>query len=275
MKRSSFYLPLFAASVILLSSCNGSSSLDPEYNVYFFTANNGATTADTYFDVEVGNLLVRPEDPSRPGFDFSGWFTDYARTIEWDFEVDIMPERSLLLYAKFDTTIKNIVYNLNGGEIAALEYPTQFNPGQTFVLPQATKTGYTFRGWFLYDQILADFPNNEGTRPGDRGINALPSSVFEDFVIYAHWSAIKAVVTFRANHPLGTGTISNPSSRTVTYGTVIEYGGNFPADFGVVSGYTFIGWNSRANGTGDWYADGEIFTRTLAITIYGQWQPVA
>jgi uncharacterized repeat protein (TIGR02543 family) len=274
MKRTSTLFSLLAASVILLSSCNGSSSLDPEYNVYFFTVNNAPIKADTYFDVEVGSLLDRPEDPTRPGFDFSGWFTDYARTIEWDFDVDTMPERSLVLYARFDANFKNIVYNLNGGVMTTSNYPIVFIPGQTFVLPRARKTGYLFRGWFLYDQILENFPNNEGTKPGDVGISALPSSAFEDFVVYAHWTVIKVVVTFRANHPLGNSVISNPSSRTIAYGTVIEYGVNFPADLGEVSGYFFTGWNSRADGTGDNYLDGEIFIRTLAITLHGQWQPV-
>ena len=274
MKRTSILLSWFAASVMLLSSCNGSSSLDPEYNVYFFTVNNATNQADTYFDVEVGALLDRPEDPTRPGFDFSGWFTDYARTLEWDFDVDTMPERSLVLYARFDANVKNIVYNLNGGLMTTTNYPTEFIPGQTFVLPRARKTGYLFRGWFLYDQILANFPNNEGTKPGDVGISALPSSVFEDYVLYAHWSVIKVVITFKANHPLGNSVISNPGSKTIAYGTVIEYGVNFPADLGEVSGYFFTGWNSRADGTGDNYVEGGIFTRTLAITIHGQWQPV-
>ena len=110
MKLHSFYLSLFVASSILLSSCNGSSSLDPEYNVYFFTVNNAPVKADTYFDVEVGQFIKKPADPSRLGFEFNGWFTDYARTIEWNFEVDTMPERSLVLYARFDANYKNIVY---------------------------------------------------------------------------------------------------------------------------------------------------------------------
>lgn len=274
MKRPSIYFSLFAATLVLLSSCNGASSLDPEYNVYFFTVNNAPTQTDTYFDIEVGTLLDRPEDPTRPGFIFNGWFSDYDRTIEWDFDVDTMPERSIVLYARFDATTKAIVYNLNGGVMTTVDYRTEFTPGQTFVLPRARKTGYLFRGWFLYDQILADFPNNEGTKPGDAAISALPSSAFEDFVIYAHWAVIRVVITFKANHPLGISAISNPGSRTIAYGTVIEYGVSFPADLGEVSGYTFTGWNSRADGTGDWYVDGGIFTRTLAITIHGQWQPV-
>ena len=38
------------------------------------------------------------------------------------------------------------------------------------------------------------------------------------------------------------------------------------------SGYTFIGWNTSANGTGTSYAPGVSFTLTASLTLYAQWQ---
>ena len=270
MKQTRFITGSIAA-LILLASCNGASET-PAYNVYFFTANNNASTVDTIFDQEVGTLIQRPEDPTRSGFDFVAWYLDLSLTIEWDFESDVMPSASMVLYAKWVPTIRTITYDLNDGEMINQDYPTTFLPGSTFVLPQARRTGYLFRGWFLYDQILENYPNNEGTKPGDAALTTLPTNAFEDIVLFAHWQSIKAVVTFRSNHPGGTAVVPNPGNRIVAYGTVIDYGTTFPSDFGTVAGYTFIGWNSRADGTGTWYPNGGIFTRTLAITLYGQWQ---
>lgn len=261
------------AATFLLASCNGVVA-EETFNVYFFTANSGATQVDTIFDQPVGETIGQPEDPLRNGFDFAGWYLDFNKTIPWDFEEDVMPEGSIVLYADWAPTIRDIIYNLNGGTMNVENYPTTFVPGQSFVLPQARRTGYQFRGWFLYEQILANFPNNEGTRPGDQGITSISANQFEDVILFAHWSAIKAVVTFRPSHPDGTSVVPNPSNRVVAYGTVINYGTNFPADYGIVNGYVFLGWNSRVNGTGDWYANDAIFIRTLAITLYGQWQPV-
>jgi uncharacterized repeat protein (TIGR02543 family) len=263
----------FVASVLTLVSCNGSSS-ETAVNVYFFTANNANDKVDTIFDQEVGELIERPIDPTRNGFDFEAWYLDLSLTNEWNFDTDVMPNNSIVLYAKWIPTIRTITYQLNGGEMIPLTYPTSFTPGQSFVLPQAKRTGYSFRGWFSYDQILQNFPNNEGTKPGDQALITLPPTAFEDLNLYAHWSAIKAVVTFRANHPLGTSVVPNPANRVIAYGTVIDYGTTFPSDFGTVSGYVFIGWNSRADGEGVSYANGNIFVRTLAITLYGQWQTV-
>jgi len=259
------------AATFLLGSCTGVVA-ETTYNVYFFTANTGATQVDTIFNQPVGELIERPEDPTRDGFDFIGWYADLDKTIAWDFEEDVMPEASMVLYASWAPTIRDIVYNLNGGTMNVETYPTTFVPGQSFVLPTARRTGYQFRGWFIYDQILENFPANEGTKPGDRSVISVPTNQFEDLVLYAHWGAIKAVVTFSPNHP--NDVVPAPSTRVIAYGTIIDYGTTFPEDFGTVDGYIFIGWNSRANGTGDWYADGAIFVRTLAITLHGIWQAV-
>lgn len=257
---------------VLVSGC-GITPEDELFNIYFFTANTNATVIESIYGVEEGTAVEMPIVPERPGFDFSGWYLDINYTQSFDFDVDVMPNHSIVLYAKWDVTEREVIYNLNGGEMTTVDYRTTFNPGESFVFPQARKTGYTFKGWFLYDQILANYPNTEGTRPGDVGIASLPSNVIDDYVIYAHWWVIKVVVTFKSNHPGGTSAVSNPSSKTFAYGTEIDYGTNFVADYGVVAGYRFIGWNTKKDGTGDWYYDGSIFTKTTPTTIYGQWVP--
>jgi uncharacterized repeat protein (TIGR02543 family) len=264
---------VFAALLLALASCNGT-SISSEYNVYFFTANTAAVTVDTIFNQEVGDLIERPENPTRPGFDFLDWYLDLEYTTPWIFETDVMPQESIVLYAKWAPTIRSIEYELNGGEMVDENYPTTFVPGQSFVLPQARRTGFLFRGWYLYEQILENFPNNEGTKPGDPSLTTVPSSAFENLQLFAHWSAIKVVLTLRPSHPSGTTVVPNPSNRIIAYGSIIDYGTNFPADYGIVNGYQFMGWNSRLDGTGTWYPNGGIFIRTLAITLYGQWQLV-
>lgn len=264
-----FLLILFGS----LAGCNQKIE-DDTYNVFFFTANTGATKVESYFDVEANTLLVKPEDPERPGFDFAGWYQDLKTTLPWDFEVNTMPEQSIVLYAKWDVTERNIIYHLNGGTMTTEDYRTTFNPGESFVLPSAKRTGYSFKGWFLYDQIKENYPNTEGTKPGDVGISALSSTFIDDVDYFAHWATIIVAITFRSNHPLGLTAIANPPSKTMGYGTEVDFGVNFPADFGIIQGYQFIGWNSKKDGTGDWIYDGSIFTRTLPSTYYGQWQPV-
>lgn len=263
------------ASGLFLSACKGATSLDPEFNVYFFTANVNASTVDTIFNQEPGTLIEKPEDPTRLGFEFVGWYLNVGLTNEWDFDEDLMPEASLVLYAKWEVGIRTITYTLNGGEMTTENYQVEFSPGDNIVLPQARRTGYTFKGWFDYDQNFVLYPNSEGTKPGDKPIVTITASAFENIVIYAHWAVIQANVSFRANHPGGTSVVPNPGTIRFSYGTTIVYGVNFPQDFGIVAGYRFLGWNSKADGTGDNYSNNSVFLRTSSITLFGQWQSVA
>jgi uncharacterized repeat protein (TIGR02543 family) len=274
MMKHRFLLSILTTTAIFLSSCGGESS-PVEYNVYFFTANTNATIIPTLFDYTPGTLLDEPETPVRPGFEFGGWFTDIVYASPWDFETDVMPEASFVLYAKWLAETKTITYHLNGGEMTTQDYVTEFVPGTSIVLPRARKTGHIFKGWFLYEQDFVTYPNSGGTKPGDQQVISISRTMVTDIDLFAHWTIIEAVVTFRANHPNGTTAVANPTTRRITYGTIIEFGTNFPADFGTVEGYVFIGWNTRADGTGDWFVNGSVFTRTATTTIHGQWQPAA
>lgn len=267
-------IALLLAALIGLTACNSSSQTNDVYNVYFFTANQNATKLDPIIDQEPGSLITPPANPERSGFDFAGWYLDVQLTTPWDFETDVMPETSIVLYAKWEVGIRDIIYILNGGTISTENYPTTYFPGQNVVLPQARRVGYTFKGWFSYDQDFVTYPNSEGTKPGDKPVISIGSSQFEDVTVYAHWAVIQAVISFRSSHPDGATVVANPGAIRVSYNSIIQYGVNFPADFGTVAGFQFLGWNSKADGTGDWYINGTLFLRTSQITLYGQWQPV-
>ncbi|MCL2489033.1 MAG: glycoside hydrolase family 92 protein, partial [Oscillospiraceae bacterium] len=50
--------------------------------------------------VEKDSLLTRPDDPKRPGFEFSGWYKEAACTNPWNFAADKVTA-SITLYAKW------------------------------------------------------------------------------------------------------------------------------------------------------------------------------
>jgi uncharacterized repeat protein (TIGR02543 family) len=257
---------------IFLTSCGNEPSSN-QYNVYFFTANTNATIIPTIYDQKAGVLIVAPEDPVRPGFEFAGWYADIAFTIPWDFEADLMPQASIVIYAKWRTETRSITYNLNGGEMTTLNFITEFVPGTNVILPRARRVGHVFKGWFLYDQDFERFPNSGGTRPGDLPLVSISSTVVTDLELFAHWTLIEVVVTFRAEHPNGTTVVPNPTTQRINYGTIIEFGTNFPGYTEVIEGYTFVGWNTRADQTGTLFVNGSVFIRTANVTLYGQWIP--
>lgn len=261
--RKLFTFTLLLIFVFVLFGCQDRKMTDVRVNVVFFTANTGATQVESYLDLEPFTKIEAPEEPTRNGFLFTGWFRDLNRTIPWDFDVDMVEDRSIVLYAGWVPMLFNIIYDVNGGTMPETSYPTTFVPGENKVLPQPRRTGFIFIAWYRYD-----WEDQTSTKPGDPGLQILPQNVYEDLYLYAHWRAISVVITYRANYPIEGQGPDSPSSRTVAYGDVI----NFPV-LPDTSQYAFIGWNSRRDGLGDWYVNGDIFIRTQRVTLYGIWQP--
>lgn len=265
---------LFVGIIALtMTSCEDKQIVDNTVNVYFFTANTGAERVDTIFNIEPGSKIPKPKDPVRPGFAFLGWTTDLKGEKIWDFDTDTIGNTSIILYAKWEDRILTIQYHLNGGEMATSNYPVEFKPGDTFVLPAAKKTGYKFKGWYTYEPDFVKYPNTDGTKPGDLAMSSIPRTQTDDLVLYAHWELIKVTVQFRSNHPNGISVAPNPQSKVIAYTDVVVYGDNFPT-FGTVAGYEFLGWNTKSDGTGEFVLDGSMFGRTNPITLYGIWKEI-
>lgn len=72
----------------------------PTYTVTF-DANGGSEVADQV--VEEGQTIAEPEEPTREGYTFAGWFTDEALTQEYDFTATV--SGNMTLYAKWEAPI--------------------------------------------------------------------------------------------------------------------------------------------------------------------------
>jgi len=73
-------------------------------------------------EVEEGDLIVRPTDPERTGYDFKGWFTDNNTFLnEWDFDHDYVTG-NMTLYAKW--TPKGAIETIEKANITIYPNPT-------------------------------------------------------------------------------------------------------------------------------------------------------
>lgn len=90
-----------------------------------------------------------------------------------------------------------------------------------------------------------------------------PYNKDETFYLYGVWSDSYNSVTFDANNGFGTmkgiKIIKDKTSR-------LKY------NLFERTGYTFVGWNTKADGTGTSYTDGQKVSLTEDITLYAQWQ---
>ena len=191
----------------------------------------------------------------RPGSFTSGWGTymqgknpaDYFTVDDNTYGIDLDADGEAVLGQKCTVTLET-----NGGALPDGDSPFESVVGAA--LPTPTKTGYTFTGWYT-DSNCSGEPVNEIPAPSS-GIT-----------LYAGWRANTYTVTFNANG--GNGTMADQS---FTYGTPQTLTANAFSCLGK----TFAGWNTKADGTGTTYTDGQQISNLTAdsngvVTLYAQW----
>jgi uncharacterized repeat protein (TIGR02543 family) len=73
-----------------------------------YKINNNSYQTAMIVDAEQGSLLVKPVDPVKIGFVFSGWYTSRDLSTEWDFENDQV-EANMVLYAKWSGAAESVI----------------------------------------------------------------------------------------------------------------------------------------------------------------------
>ncbi len=120
----------------------------------------------------------------------------------------------------------NITYNLDGGSNDSSN-PSTFNLSTPFTLKPASKTGYTFKGWYRDSSYSTPF-----------NFYSLPAS---DITLYAKFETTNYTITYNLND--GTNG-TNPSTYTIESDTIT-------LQEATKLGYTFDGWYSNSNFTGN------------------------
>ena len=219
-----------------------------------------ATDTDTYSDVEAGTTAdYTPKTYACASYDatkttWEGTGVDASSTA-----LAVQPDGSLVIKLYYPRSAYTVSYDANGHGIAP---SPQYNVlyGSTLSEPTApSDKGWTFGGWYT-DPACTD--GNEWTF-GQGG-----STVTGDTTLYAKWTAKTYTVTYDTQGGAAiadkTGVLWADSSLTAT-----------PTR----PGYTFTGWNTRADSTGD-TVDATTTYSTLAggddtqasETIYAQWE---
>ena len=134
--------------------------------------------------------------------------------------------------------LNTLSYNVNGGSGTAPASQNQTAPAQLLTVSSAysgTRTGFTLSGWNTQANGLGvDYANGSSIRP----IGAT--------TLFARWTS---TITYDGNTH-GSGTV--PSSTTAVSSAAVT---NLAHNSGSLakSGFTFVGWNTLANGAGTSY----------------------
>ena len=141
-------------------------------------------------------------------------------------------------------------------------------------MPQPTRTGYTFEGWYLDDGTFNNKVENGYT-------------VTEDMTLYAKWTANKHKITLNNNKASVPGTeeldvtfdeaISNIDAPVKMYTVTLDK--NYPGQTEVTktAKWTFLGYFTQENGAGTRYFDAngridQTYTLDEDITLYAAYE---
>ena len=190
-----------------------------------FTTNSDDTVPDQ--SVDYGALVPEPNDPTKAGYNFVGWYKDAELTNAWNFASDTVPAGNIALYAKWVENTYAVAYHGNGSTGGSVPTDaTSYHNGDTVTVRSNTgslvRTGYTFADWNTAT-------NGSGTNRNGGDTFVIGSS---DITLFAQWTINQYTISF---DPAG-GTEVDPI--TQDYATAVTA----PAE-PTKEGCTFAGWS--------------------------------
>ena len=189
------------------------------YSVAFDSNGGSSVPAQS---VKYGSKATQPANPTRTGYTFQGWYTSKNGGTKYDFNQTVTG--NVTLYAHWSVNSYTLTFDGNGGKASESSRTVQYG-SQYGTLPTATRTGYTFDGWYT--------AKNGGTKVAPTMTMGAANAT-----VYAHWSVNSYTLTFDGN-----GGKASESSRTVQYGSPY---GSLPT--ATRTGYTFQGWYTARDG---------------------------
>lgn len=147
---------------------NGRLGDKQKYEVTFNSNGGSQVPKQTVLESE---YVIKPENPTRLGYDFKEWL--YGGTT-WLFDIFTV-SKNITLTANWNIIHYSIDYDLDGGVIAT-DNPSNYTVESAFEFMSPSKLGYEFVGW--YDQN-----NNK--------VNSIVKGMTGDLSLKAKWDANK------------------------------------------------------------------------------------
>lgn len=231
-----------------------SSSLPAATYEVTYNANGGSNAPSSQTKTYNVSLTLRASSPTRTGYNFLGWATSSSSsTVKYDPGDTYTSNAALTLYAVWEKITYTVSYN-KGAHGSGTNTTATKTYGVALTLKGAvfSRTGYTQTGWSTSDG-------------GSKTYNLSASySANASVTLYPYWTANTWTVAYNGNGSTGGST----ASQTKTYGVSLTI-----SDNGFTrTNYTFVEWNTKADGSGTSYDPGDSYTGNAALTLYAQWK---
>lgn len=217
------------------------------FTVHFET--NGGSSIEDMIVLE-GKIPTLPDNPTREGYYFYGWYADAALNTVWNSDQAI--SAATTIYANWQIITYNISYILNGGTQDNRNPEEYTIENSALTIYPANRDSYVFTGWFSDQNFTSDSK-----------MEFIPSGTTGNITLYAQWTPTHQL-TYYSNNGSGDGIM-----RTMGEGIPEALK---PNNF-TFHGYTFVGWAESPSATDPDYVDEELYTMgTSDAALYAVWK---
>ncbi|MGX7303041.1 InlB B-repeat-containing protein, partial [Enterococcus gilvus] len=229
---------------------------------------SAATDQTTITNLATGStydLSKGIKDATRKGYAFTGWFTSETGTDKMPNSL-VVPNGNTTYYAQWKANDYEVAFDKNATEATGTMSNQAFvyDKEQGLTANAYARPGYTFSGWNTKADGTGTTYNNK------QSVKNLTTKSGDTVTLYAQWKANGYKVAFDKNATEAIGTMSN---QTFVYDK--EQG--LTANDYTRPGYTFSGWNTKADGTGTTYNNKQSVKNLTTksgdtVTLYAQWK---
>ena len=218
------------------------------------TANGEHTTYNTVDYYAPGTIVTLSGGTIPTGYAVSGYKVDGTPIGGTSFAINT---NAIVTIVK-EPIEYSITYHENGGTMPNA-YPTTYNiESADITLPTPARDGYTFGGWYINDGLTGD------------AVTTITTGAYGAKQFWAKWTANTYTVAFDKNNNDATGTMDN---QNFTYDEAAKA---LAANAFERTGYTFSGWNTETDGSGNAYTNQQkvqnlTTEQDATVTLYAQW----
>ena len=244
---------------------------------YNLNGGSVSTANPTTYNVTTDTFTLN--NPTKTGYTFGGWTGSNGTTAQTSVSVAKGSTGNRTYTANYTAKTYTLTLKPNGGKYnnstsdatKTMTYDSTNNNS----IGTASKTGYTFTGWWTASSGGTQVYNANGqnvnassywTAAYNTGTWKYDGAV----TLYAQFTKNDYSIAFNSNAPTGetaTGTMANLAMK-------YDEAKNLTSNGYTISGYTFAGWNTKADGTGTAYLDGASVSNLATsgtVTLYAQW----
>lgn len=214
-------LTMLVAAPLTFTGCNNDK--DDDYKLNFMSDSEKVH----YTIVSSGNEKIDlPEEPSKKGYNFGGWYMDENYTVPFTSEslVNKDLEGDLKIYAKWDVINYDITYHLDEGVNSNVN-PSSYNINSNINLENPTKENHTFLGWYLDEDYTTK-------------VTTINSDFKGQLNLYAKWSIYDYEIVYHLDGAIVVN--ANPSGYDENNNEIVLQ--NIDR-----AGYDFLGWYSDSS----------------------------